>query len=95
MFQVARKINEAPGELVYVEFQAWRKSLPEHKVHRQLKIVVNSKNEHKPTFESLYTTSIKEKLPYGFFVIKVFASDKDYGSTGKLLYALVKIIFQF
>ena len=87
---MARKINETPGELVYVEFKAWRQSLPEQKVHRQLEIVVNSKNEHKPTFESSYTTSINENLPYGIYVIKVFASDKDYGSTGKLLYALVK-----
>ena len=89
LFQVVKQINKTPGEIINVKFKAWRKNSPEHKVFRQIEIIVNSKNEYKPEFEGSYTANINEKLPYGFFLLKVFASDNDVGLTGRLLYALV------
>jgi len=57
---------------------------------KTLEVVVNSKNEHSPSFsKNSYEATLSELLPVGSFVANVVATDKDRGLPGRIQYRLV------
>ncbi|XP_062850847.1 protocadherin alpha-7 [Trichomycterus rosablanca] len=56
-----------------------------------INITVLDDNDNRPKFtQELYSVTIQENCPIGFFVVKVNATDVDEGQNGEIVYSFVK-----
>ncbi|NXE18627.1 PCD23 protein, partial [Ardeotis kori] len=60
----------------------------------QLYVTVLDENDHNPLFaKSQYQVSVREDLEEGSAILDLFASDKDHGLNGKIMYSLIDDTF--
>lgn len=60
---------------------------PPQSANTTIDISIIDKNNHDPQFvQSLYTATISEGVPTGYFVKSVSATDQDFGSNGNITY---------